>query len=192
MIIYATKQTIERYKLKLPHEFTSEMKIPAEAILKKEGGNSIHEWGAKLFYFDGRKCIQIVHFASKFTLFLIDIKVVNTDDIGNIIAHYLLELYKTDKRMKKALKRMFKKNPLVCFSKLTDRSIIATLNSTQRYFLEDGDILYDYIDNGIMHTMKLNYNINFKYLMKMKIDGKMEYIYAGEKFREVILNKFDK
>ncbi|QOV18188.1 hypothetical protein INP51_09040 [Blautia liquoris] len=69
MIIYATKQTFERYKLKLPKELTPPINQIAEAVIENESGDKILEWGAKLFYFDKRKCIQVVNFASKLTLF---------------------------------------------------------------------------------------------------------------------------
>jgi hypothetical protein len=72
-------------------------------VIEKESGDKLLEWGAKLFYFDRRKCIQVVNFASKFTLFLIDIKVIDLENVGDMMAHYLLELYKSDREMTKAL-----------------------------------------------------------------------------------------
>ncbi len=74
MIIYGTKQTLERYKLKLPQEILDEKDDSAQTVLQNESGDKLQEWGAKLFYFEGRKYIQVVNFDSKFTLFLIDIK----------------------------------------------------------------------------------------------------------------------
>ena len=129
MIIYVTKQTFQRYKLKLPNELTPPLNQIVEAVIQKESGDKILEWGAKLFYFDKRKCIQIVNFASKLTLFLVDIKLADLGNVGDMIARYLLELYKTDKQMTGALKRMFGTNPITCFGKLTDKSAIATLNT---------------------------------------------------------------
>ena len=99
MIIYATKQTFERYKLKLPQELSSPLNQIAEAVIENESGDKLLEWGAKLFYFDKRKCIQVVNFASKLTLFLVDVKVADLENVGDMMAHYLLELYKTDKHM---------------------------------------------------------------------------------------------
>ncbi len=105
MIIYATKQTFERYKLKLPAELTPPL---------------------------------------------------------NMIAHYLLELYKDDKEMAKALKKLFEGNPVTCFAKLTDKSAIATLNTTQSSFADDGYRFYEFIREGILHTMEINHAANFK------------------------------
>lgn len=192
MIIYATKQTFERYKLKLPSELTPPINTLAQAVIDTESGDKLLEWGAKLFYFDKRKCIQIVNFASKFTLFLVDVKITDIKHVTDMIANYLLELYKDDKQMTMALKKMFENNPICCFEKLTDRSAIATLNTTQSRFADDGDFFYKFIRDGILHTMEINYEVNFKWPVTMKINGKTEYIYAGEKFREIVLDRYGK
>lgn len=84
MIIYATKQTFERYKLKLPKELTPPINQIAETVIENERGNKILEWGAKLFYFDKRKCIQVVNFASKLTLFLVDVKVTDLENWSSV------------------------------------------------------------------------------------------------------------
>lgn len=190
MIIYATKQTIERYKIKLPNELPSPNKEYAAAIIADESGDRILEWGAKLFYFDKKKCIQLVNFASKLTLFLFDVKKSDVENVGNMIAHYLLELYKTDKQMTKALENMFEASPIICFDKLTDKSTISTLNLTQSRFAQDGYRFYSFIQNGILHTLKINHEINFYYPFTMKINGKTEYIRSGEKFRELVLERY--
>lgn len=192
MIIYATKQTVERYKLKMPAELTPPMNTLAQAVVDKESGDKLLEWGAKLFYFDKRKSIQFVNFASKLTIFLIDIKVGDLQDIGDRLAHYLMELYKNDKQMKKALERFFEDAPVTCFAKLTDKSAIATLNTTQSRFAEDGYRFYNYIRDGILHTLEINHDVNFKWLFTMKADKNADYFYAGEKFRELLLTRYAK
>lgn len=192
MIIYATKQTIERYKLRLPSELPPPINYIAEAVVKNESGDRLLEWGAKLFYFDKRKCIQVVNFSSKFTLFLVDVKMADLESVGDRIAYYLLELYKDDRQMTKALKKMFEMSPAVCFSKLSDKSVIATLNTTQSRFADDGYRFYRFIRAGILHTVEINYKVNFDWPFTMKINGKTEYIYAGEKFREIVLERYGK
>ena len=191
MIIYATKQTIERYsKLKLPQDLTPPINMIAQSIIEKESGDRLVEWGAKLFYFDKKKCIQVVNFASKMTLFLVDIKVADLENVGDLIAHYLLQLYKADEQMIAALKNMFEESPITCFDKLTDKSAIATLNRTQTDFLNDGYRLYEFIRDGVLHTVEINHAVNFKWLFIMKIGKQTDYFYAGEKFRELILTRY--
>ena len=182
MIIYATKQTFERYsKLKLPQDLTPPMNVIAQSIIEKERGDSIVEWGAKLFYFDKKKCIQVVNFASKMTLFLVDIKVDDLENVGDLIAHYLLQLYKADEQMIAALKNMFAESSITCFDKLTDKSAIATLNRTQTDFLDDGYRLYEFIRDGVLHTVEINHAINFKWLFTMKVGKQTDYFYAVER-----------
>ena len=94
MIIYATKQTVDRYGMTMPENF---MDIITKSVVQNtydlEKDNSILEWGAKIFYFDGRKCIQVCNFVSKLTFVLIDIKKSELEIVGDLIARYLLGLY---------------------------------------------------------------------------------------------------
>lgn len=124
------------------------------------------------------------------TIFLINVKVGEVEYVADMIAHYLLELYKTDKKMIKALKNMFKIYTLTCFDRLKDKSAISTLNATQRDFAGDGYHFYDFVSDGILHTVQINYRVNFDWLFTMKIDAKTEYFYPGEKFREIVVDRF--
>ena len=96
MIFYATQKTRERYKLKTPEEMQSEAGPLARRLASRERGSGIYEWGCKLFYFDGRKCLQIMHFTSKLVIFLVDIKMKEVAYAGNLVAHYLMDLYSGD------------------------------------------------------------------------------------------------
>ena len=191
MIYYATQETMDRYKLKRPHEMSPGIKELCEQIIEKEQGNSLYEWGVKLFYFDRRKCLQIVHFLTKMTVFLIDFKVNEIENAANAVAQYLFYLYEPDRKMKKALERYFASSPFVTFEKLTNRSIATTLNQTRRNFAFDGYRFYDFIENGILQSKKIN-RAAAEYPRMMKVDGKTEYIIPKEYFKEVILEKFRK
>ena len=98
--------------------------------------------------------------------------------------------FKMDKEMLSALNRMFEEHQYMCFSKLADRSIISTLNSTQSRFAEDGYRFYDFISEGILHTKDINRKINSDWLFTMTINKKTEYFYAREKFREMVLDRY--
>ena len=190
MLIYVTKETFDKYKLKLPKDLKPPLDELAQTVMEKETGDRLCEWGGKLFYFDRRKCIQIVNFASKFTLFLVDVKLSDLPNIGDYIAEYIFDIYSEDKEMLSALKRMFEEHRYMCFSKLADRSIISTLNSTQSRFAEDGYRFYDFISEGILHTKDINRKINSDWLFTMTINKKTEYFYAREKFREMVLDRY--
>ncbi|MCD8328631.1 MAG: hypothetical protein LUC25_05990 [Ruminococcus sp.] len=169
MIIYVTKETFEQYEFKMPQDFSDQfVGAMASAVLKRESGDPLLEWGGKLFYFDNRQCLQVVNFVSKLTLVLIDIKTEDKENIPEYIVHYLFNLYENNSKMKKLLERFFEDYPMACFSHLKDRSIIALLNSFQSNFLLDGYRLADYISDGILHSIKLNKYINCEYLLRQK------------------------
>ena len=191
MILYATKETFERFNLKLPDEMSDPLiGALSQAVIESESGDRLLEWGAKLFYFVRRKCIQVVNFASKLTFFLISIKLDDLPELGNLIAEYLMNLYADDAEMEKRLKLLFKEYPVVAFSKLKDKSVIATLNHTQRYYLDDGYRLGDYIENGIMQSRKINRDINRDWYFTEKVNGKTEYFQSADKFRELLMKRY--
>ncbi len=193
MILYATKQTRERFKLKLPEEMSDQMLGAAvRAVIEDEQGDDLLEWGAKLFYFDRRKCIQVANFASKLTFFLADIKLDDLSGVGNLIAEYMLDLYSDSHEMQALLKRLFDEHPLVAFSSLTDKSMIATLNHTQRVYLEDGYTLYRYISDGILHTRKINRDVNRDWCFTRKENGRVIYFSSAERFEELLRVRFNK
>ncbi|MBO4252099.1 MAG: hypothetical protein J5911_05530 [Clostridia bacterium] len=190
MIIYATKQTIEIYKIVLPQDMHSPIREMELATEQKENGDRLLEWGAKLFYFDRRKCLQVVNFASKLTLFLFDVKVDDLAGVGNAIAQYLLDIYSNNATMTKLLKRFFDDYPVVAFDRLTDRRTIATLNHTQLTFADDGYRFFDFIDNNVLQTRKINKKVNFDWIFTEKIDGKTDYFYSGEKFEQLLKERY--
>lgn len=192
MILYVTKETFERYKFTMPENFSDPLVgLMAQSVLQRESGDRLLEWGGKLFYFDRRKCLQVVNFASKLTFVLADIKMEDREYIGNIIAEYMFRLYEGHKKITQYLERLFKEHPMTCFSRLKDKSAISTLNRTQAYELEDGYRLGDFIWDGILHTVELNNKINRKWLFSQKIDGKTEYIYPAERFEQLLCERYD-
>ena len=71
MILYATKETVKKYGIPMPEEFEDKkIREMLTGVKEKEEGTGIFEWGVKVFYFDRRKCLQLVNFSSKFTIFL--------------------------------------------------------------------------------------------------------------------------
>lgn len=192
MIIYCTKEMRERYNLKSIEKMTTPLKEINQAVLDNENGDKLFEWGAKLFYFDRKKCLQVVNFASKFTLFLIDIKVKDISDVPNFMFMYIEDIYKDDKLMLDCLKKMTEEYPFCVFSKLTNGSIISTLNNTEMSFLDYGYHLYDYIENGILHTKKINEEINKDWIFSCKNGKDKEYFYSANKFREIVVARYNK
>ncbi len=192
MILYTTKATFEEYQLKMPQDLSHQNRIMAQRVLGRETGDKLMEWGVKLFYFDGRKCLQVVNFASKMTLFLFDIPLEEIAYVGDMIARILLLLYKKNAAMVRALKRMFEEHPFASYTRLTDRSIIATLNTTQRQFAWDGNRFYQYIRDGVLHSLDIDREVNYEYCFSWKVNGKREYFLAGEEFQKLVLARYSK
>lgn len=190
MILYATKQTIKELNIPMPNELSTFNNIMANKVIKEQSGDELLEWGLKVFYFDGRKCVQAINFASKLTLFLFDIKSKEIGDIANGIAMYLNEIYSQDLKTKNILKRFFDEYPICAFSKLINKSIIASLNHNQFQYADDRYRFYKYIDKNILNTIKINKDFNWHNLTTKKINGKKEYIYPAEYFRELLIVRY--
>ncbi|WEV40292.1 hypothetical protein [Lactobacillus sp. ESL0681] len=191
MIIYATKQTFERYKIVEPQNLSDPIKRElAEQIIQQEATDPLLDWGAKIFYFDRRKCLQLSNFASKFTLFLFDIKLADMDDLGSFIVTYLLRLYDSDTQMIAALHKMFEASPVVVFDRLKNRSAIATLNLAQREVVDEKYDLYDFFEGNVLNTLKINHFVNFRRLVTIKLNDKRKYIYPGERFRKLLVERY--
>ena len=88
------------------------------------------------------------------------------------------------------LERYFKESPLMCFAKLQDRRVMASLNYMQSYYLEDGYRLEIYIEDEILQTCELNRDINKDYLFSDKIDGKKRYFLPAERFAALLKKRY--
>lgn len=187
MILNCTKKTKERFNIKYNGEF--EDKIAEEItnqIVEYEKNDEFLNWGLKYFSFDRRKCIQVIHFKTKLNLYLFDIKIADIENIGNIIANYILELYRNDEIMIKLLHEYFNETPICVFSKLTNKSIIASLNSNEIYFMADGYRFYDYIENNILKTLEINKDANWNNFVTIN----KEYVLPGEVFRKELIERY--
>lgn len=189
MIFYATKKTIECYKITLPDDIKDpSLQAAAQAVLVSEAGNPMLEWGMKIFYFDRRKCLQVVHFASRMAFFLVDIKQSELNQIAPLVTRYLYDLFADDPEILKLTNRLISDHPSIVVDQLKNRSIISQLNFTQRNYLDDGYRLYDYMDNGILRTLDLSHEYNRNYISGGKTpDGKRDYRYGAERFKEAIM-----
>ena len=190
MILYATEQTIKDLDIPMPEELSDFNNIMAKNIIKEQTDDKLLEWGLKVFYFDRRKCVQAVNFASKMAIFLFDIKNDEIQWIANGIAIYLNEIYSKDKKMLNLLERFYKEYPACAFSRLTNKSIIASLNHNQFEFADDGYRFYDYIKNNILNSKRINNDFNWDNLTTATINGKKEYVYPAEYFRKLLIERY--
>ena len=191
MIFYATKKTFERYKLKSPQDFSEERtRELITSVLEREQVDPFKEWALKLFYFDRRKCIACVNFATKLTIFLIDINVDEIKNIGNYISQYIQYIYKDDKEIQPYLEKYLTEAPFFLFAPLKDKSAIASVNHAVSDFAYDGYHFYDYIEDGILKTLQINYDANFDNLTTAVVDGKKDYVFPGKHFKKLIIEHY--
>lgn len=190
MIVYVTKATAERYKVPLPEGLPSPVKEFVGQLIELERDDSLLEWGAKLFYFDRRKCLVVSNFASKFTLFLADIKMKDFPRINELIEGYLFDIYSDNAEMTRLLNCLFHDHPLMMFSKLQDKGRIAHLNYILGSFADDGDRLYEFIEDGILQTKKFNKICNCEYFVSRRVDGKKTYVHPAETFEELLKKRY--
>ena len=190
MILYATKQTIKELEISMPEELSIFNSIMVNKIIKEQTNDNLLEWGLKIFYFDGKKCVQAVNFASRMAIFLFDIKNDEIQWIANGIAIYLNEIYSKDKIMLKLLEKFYKDYPVCAFSRLTNKSIITSLNQNQYKFADDGYRFYDYINNNILNSKQINNDFNWENLTTVTINGKKSFIYPAEYFRKLLIERY--
>ena len=74
MILYATKQTIEDLNIPMIEELSQFNKTMAQKVIEEQTNDRLLEWGLKIFYFDNRKCVQAINYASKLKFFYLILK----------------------------------------------------------------------------------------------------------------------
>lgn len=189
MIYYATKETMQRYKLKTPEEFESPNAPLVQLIKQVEAGDPIYEWGCKLFYFDRRKCLQFMHFETRLVIYLVDVKVKEIGFAANALANYLMDMYDADEEMCRALETYFASSPVAIYDRITNRSVISHMNTTLSRWACDGYLFYDYVVDGVLLTRQINRDVN-EVPARLRIDGKETSFLPYDYFAERIKARF--
>ncbi len=191
MILYCSKDTLKYYQIPLPDAIASpQTKMLTRAVLETEKGSRMLEWGMRLFWFDGRPSVHLIHFASKLTFFLVDISLEERKWIPHYLYHFILDLYDGNPEMRKLVDRFFEEHPAVVFDRLTDKSAIASMSRMELEFLEGGDRLYRYIRDGILHCREINKEVNRKWPVCMQIQGKTECFFPAEYFEKLLKDEY--
>ena len=188
MIIYGTKQTMERYGIPQIKDIQDlKQKEAPTNIYDAEHDDRMLEWGAKVFYFERRKCLQVCHFASKITFVFLDFKKKEIPALSSLIARCMFALYEDKPDMQKLLNRLWEEHGGTCFEKLTDRKVISTMNYFQSAYIEFSGLLYDWIEEaGAIDMIKINKIINEDHIVSEKINGKTDYYCPIKKFEELL------
>lgn len=103
--------------------------------------------------------MQIMNFASKLCVFLVDIKV---KEIMPMLFQYIIILFEEDKDFSGILERFLTETRVAVYDALVDKSIITSMNQIEGNYLEYGDRLYYYLRDGVLHTRELckEYNLS--------------------------------
>ncbi len=188
MDISVTKRTAERYNL------DSRIKLDTKitASVGNSNTNDIFSWGAKVFYIQGKKSLQIMNMASKLTFVIIDIANKDLEEINELIYAYMIELMWDDASIRDFIQQYINDDSekKLNFYYLKERSTISSLNYTQRTLLDDPEFIYSFVKDGILNVSEMNYYLNREYLVTIPIDGKKEYYYACEYFKDLLVLKY--
>ncbi len=190
MIIYLTKSAMNYYDLKTPENMQNPFVAETcRKVIDSERGDELLEWGGKLTFFDSRPCLLLVNLKTYMTIFLIDLKYEHVEFAANLLAEYLLDIFKNEKKIKNRLLRLFSEHKICVFTRLENRSIVAKLNSIERVFFQR-ELFDDFIRNGIFHTKELNNYFNTERVTRIKKNGVIDYQFPIDIFREIILERY--
>lgn len=186
MILFATSQTLRYYGHKTMKQLPEAERKAIEAVNDFDFGDGLLKWGLKLFDFDRFKCLQAVNFASKLTLFMFDIEEITKEDIGDMIAFHLLELFKRDPETTRLLERMFQEDRLFSMAPLTNKSIIAKLNRNLTGYVGDGNRFWHFVENGVLQSKKINHDFNFDYFTPSHMVGSTNMPPPAEQLKKLL------
>lgn len=185
MILYTNKKTYSVYKLDEFKKLPREIRGIDSKIRKKEENEPLFQWGFQLFYYENRKCIHMIHYASCFHLILLDVKEMK--NIGNLMFSYMLSMYEQDEEMTNTFKKMFDENHIFVFDIIKKDSIQSLLRNDE---IEILDCIDSYIKEGVLDTLQLNFDFNFKRETNYKEKGKIISINPSQSFREQVINRY--
>lgn len=189
MIIYPTVKTADVFGAPLNAKIKDKaMKAVSESVISSEQGNALCEWGLKLFYLNGMKCLQAMNYASKFTVVLCNVRKADLKDVGNLIADSMLKVYEQDSETYEALVKIVRSHPIVAWDKMTNKTVLSSMNIIEEGFLTNPDFYDKFIDkNGNLDCLSMNTWLNFEYITSGAFVGSKKYIFPGELMKELVL-----
>ncbi len=176
MIIYGTKQTVDRYKI----NFT----------VSNEEVNDLFKFGIKLFYYNGKKCLQVINFATKLTIVLYNVSKDDLKHLDEIISIRIFEIFKEDASFVELLGKYFTNAIGVEYGKLSNRSITSTLSRNEYMFIEDLEVEeFNDVDSFFPYC-EINKFINFENLATKTINKKTRYFLPAEEFKQAVIEYY--
>ena len=189
MIFYATKKMLELYEIPQMGVLTPAQAENEKAVVEKEKGDDIFEWGANVFLFEGQHCIQLMNFTSKFSVFLFNIGRDALVHLQHLVAYYVTDMYKDDPEMTDVLKKYFAEGIGIAYDRLVNKSIMSSMVHVMGDDMSEGERFYRFVVAKKLQTKKVNYWINFE---RSFYNKDSEAFFSGKKFKEVLLARFAK
>ena len=181
MNYYYTKLTATRYGLELDD---------TPQTSNQENMN-LFSWGVKIVYIQGKKSLQVLHYASKFTVLMFNISKRDMASFDGLFKSYLDMIFLEDPLMRNALKNYFEEADMGYDYPLKDKSIIARLNKNQTNYFDDMDWIFNFVQDDMLYFDDLCLNLNQHNLTRETIDGNVVYTAPLEDFRALILDRYD-
>lgn len=190
MIVYATHTMMQAYRLNPPEQLQPSLLPFAMSVIQRERGDPMRAWGASLFLFRHRPCIQLMHFPSKLTLYLFDVSSGDLKHLNYTLSRLLLCLYRQDGKMTEAIEHMFSADRHVVFAPLKNKVVQATLNRTHWQFAALGDRFAQYFDcDHVIHATQINHDVNFEFDFNAGSPNAAPY-HSAEHFRAMVLQHY--
>jgi len=186
MILYPTKKTAEVFGAPMADSATDPVLTPViNAVLNAEKGNGLQEWGLKLFYLQGKKCLQAIHFASHFTVVLFDVRKADLPETANRIAMTVFDAFDGEPETQEALAGLFRKGPISVWDRLQNKSVLSSLNRNESMLLTNWGFYESFAAKGKLNPKEVHKFINFEYPVSLHFRGSSRYGYTGEVLREL-------
>ena len=179
MILYATNKTFLSYKLKTAEDFTYPRSEIARGFLELEQGDSLLEWGMKLFRMGEARCIHLVNLGTGLTLYLFGVERSDIGLLGRVMEYYIRELYKSDSEMTECLDTMFSRVKVCQFAHLTDDGIVGAMEASEQEFIFSEKYLPECVKGGALDGCEVNRRANFDYTPD-----------AAKRFRDAVTMRF--
>ena len=188
MIFNCTKKTKERFHIDYFEEEKSEIDSSIKEMIVEQTNDELFNWGLKYFSFDGRKCLQLLNFKTKFNLYIFDLKVSDLNKIPDLITFYLFELYKDDKEVIYLLNKYVGEYPFSIFTKITNKSVISSLNLNEDYFMMGTERFWNYFKGNTLNTIEINRDANWHNFVT--INKSKHYIQPAKSFKEALIERY--
>lgn len=189
MLIHASPNAISGLNLRTYDKIEGAQSLVAKYFYDKEKGNALNEWACDMFYFLGKRGMQIMHAASGLTIFLFNLNYDEQDVIGQQMQSSLSYIFEDCVELRPALKKFISDSPTYVYDKLTDKAMIARLERTKLETAEWLDF-HSYIENGILRTRKLNKEYNWVKLSSFGKNSKIKKMNAAQAFMTVLMEKY--